>query len=306
MSTDQASTLRRIANGADAGDELNQETSRRQRNAPASRTIAVTSGKGGVGKTNFSVNIALELAALGRRVSLLDADLGLANSDVLLGVNPQYHLGHLISGQRTLDEILITSTRGLRLIPGGSGIEELANLTQSQYKNLIAELRAIEQKTDIMLIDTASGIANNVIGVLRAASEVVIVTTPYPTAIVDAYATIKVLHQRAAEKRIRVVVNDVAFYGDADKTFDQINTAAQLFLKHPLEFLGAIPHDEELAEAVRRQQPVVECAPEAAASRALRLIAKRLEQTPQTPPHHDSTDSFWDLLAESSPFNYEN
>ncbi|MFN0087981.1 MAG: MinD/ParA family protein [Blastocatellia bacterium] len=265
---DQASTLRLMAaiNGGQPDIAAR----------PRMRTLAVTSGKGGVGKSNLSVNVALELAALGRRVSLFDADLALANDDVLLGLNPRYHLGHFLAGKRTLNEVVIEVDEGLRLIPGGSGGEELANLTQVQTARIMEEIQALE--ADCMIIDTAAGIAENVTGVLRAADEIIVITTPDPTSIVDSYAMIKALHQQAPSKPLSIVVNDVVGVGDADRIFAHLQTTATRFLNCRLAHLGTIPRDAELAEAVREQVPVVRYAPNSPASRALRLIARQLDR----------------------------
>lgn len=299
---DQATTLRHLSipvAAAAAGVVLAQGS-----DAPArrtrTRTIAVTGGKGGVGKSNVAVNIALELAAAGWRVSLLDADLALANMDVLLGVNPQYHLGHVLTGERTLAEVVVETTNGVRLIPGGSGFEELANLSPSQQQRLIAELSAMEAESDFMIIDTAAGIGANVTSILRAASEVIIVTTPDPTAVIDAYATIKVLHRHSPTKPVWIIVNDVVGIGDAAQIFGQISGAATRFLQHPLEHIGTIPRDGELAEAVRRQIPVVVYAPQTPASRSLRLIAKQLDQVHRSSVNPaDGPQPFWHLFIHS-------
>jgi flagellar biosynthesis protein FlhG len=300
---DQATTLRQMATlesavstAATRNDRVNNSVS----DASHARTIAITGGKGGVGKSNVAVNVALELASAGWRVTLLDADLALANADVLLGVNPQYHLGHVLSGERMLYEVIIETDNGVRLIPGGSGIEELANLSRAQQRRLIAELSAMEDDSDFLIVDTPAGIAHNVTSVLQAASEVIVVTTPDPTAIVDAYATIKVLHRQSPTKPISLIVNDVVGIGDAEQTFSQINAAAKRFLQHPIEHLGTIPRDAELAEAVRRQVPVVYYAPQTPASRSLRLIAKRLDQRRRA--SLDTTKgshSFWSQLAQA-------
>lgn len=299
---DQATTLRHLA----TPDPTVSSASRpigEGNNAPAApdrrtRTIAITGGKGGVGKSNVAVNLALELATAGWRVSLLDADLALANADVLLGVNPQYHLGHVLAGERTLDEVII-ETNGVRLIPGGSGVEELASLSAAQQQRLVAELTAMEADSDFMIIDTAAGIGPNVMSVLRAASEVIIVTTPDPTAVVDAYATIKVLHRHSPTKTVWIIVNNVVGIGDAAQIFGQIHAAAKRFLQHPLEHLGTIPRDAELGEAVRRQLPVVEFAPQAPASRSFRLIAKQLDQLHRSSINPASApQSFWHLLSQ--------
>jgi flagellar biosynthesis protein FlhG len=294
---DQATTLRDLATAPASASTLAQDDpSKRPAGAGHARSIAITSGKGGVGKSNVAVNVALELAGAGLRVSLLDADLALANADVLLGLNPKYHLGHVFAGQRTLAEVIVETTEGLRLIPGGSGIEGLANLSEAQQRRFIAELSAMEDESDFLIIDTPAGIAYNVTTVLHAASEVIIVTTPDPTAVVDAYATLKVLHRAQPAKKVWLIVNDVVGIGDAEQTFTQIQAAAKRFLQHPLEHLGTIPRDAELAEAVRRQIPVVYYAPQSPASRSLRLIAKRLGEAHRSAPNVDET-SFWELLT---------
>lgn len=265
------------------------------------RTIAITSGKGGVGKSNVAVNLSLELSALGRSVTLLDADLALANADVLLGLNPQYHLGHVLDGQLPLNEVVI-KYGALRLLPGGSGLEELTNLSREQHTRFVKELRAMEDESDFLMIDTAAGIAGNVTGILRAASEIIIVTTPDPTAVVDAYAMIKVLHHHSPLKPIRVIVNDVVGIGDAEQVFEQIRRAVVRFLNHDISLLGTIPRDAELAEAVREQQPVTQYAPNAPASRAIRVIAKELhtEQYPSTKTSTQTDTSFWTSLRETN------
>jgi flagellar biosynthesis protein FlhG len=296
---DQATTLRNLA--AAESNRWSAAGMTKEIHSPrhgSTRTIAVTGGKGGVGKSNVAVNLALELAALGWRVSLLDADLALANTDVLLGVNPQHHLGHVLTGERSLDEIIIETINGVRLIPGGSGVEELANLSKTQQQRLIAELSAMEAASDFMIIDTAAGIGHNVMSILRAAAEVIVVTTPDPTAVVDAYATIKVLHQHAPNKPMHIVVNNVVGIGDAEEIFGQIQNAATRFLKHPLDHLGTIPRDEQLVEAVRRQIPVVEYSPETRASRSLRLIAKQLDQSQRQANADSTAHCFWQSLSE--------
>lgn len=300
---DQATTLRTIARtpefaAATRPALFTEEDFLTGAPAKPARTIAIASGKGGVGKSNIAVNVSIELAALNRRVSLLDADLALANADVLLGLNPRYHLGHVLDGQKALSEVVIDTRRGFRLIPGGSGVEELANLTLKNHRQLIAELHAMECASDYMLIDSPAGIAHNVTGVLSAAHEVVIVTTPDPTAVVDAYATIKVLHGIAPRKPVSLIVNDVVGIGDADTVFSQLRNAAKTFLHHEIEFLGSVPRDAELAEAVREQVPVVEYAPTTPAARALRLIAKHLDRGSQQ-AHEHSPRSFWSALSGS-------
>lgn len=295
---DQATTLRNIAT-LPMTDSVIAKDNKFNGSAMQARTIAITGGKGGVGKSNIAVNLSLELAALGRKVSLLDADLGLANADVLLGFNPQYHLGHVLTGQHQLSEIVLEHESGVRLIPGGSGIEHLANLSQTAHTRCVAELRAMEVRSDFMIVDTAAGIAGNVTGVLKAATEVVVVTTTEPTSVVDAYATIKVLHHHAPQKPIWVLVNNAIGTGDAQQVFSHLFSASQRFLSHYIEHLGTIPHDSELEAAVRERVPVVEFAPNSSSSRAFRVIAKILDQhKPAISPNSIQKRSFWENLTD--------
>jgi flagellar biosynthesis protein FlhG len=260
------------------------------------RTIAITSGKGGVGKTNFVVNVGLELSKMGRWVTIFDADLALANADMLFGVTPSYHIGHVLSGKCSLNDAVLEVAPGLRLIPGSSGIEELANLSLAEHMQLVAELETMEKGCHYMFIDTPAGIADNVMGIACAASEVIIVTMPEPTAIVDAYATIKTIHKYSPTKPIWVIVNSVVGIGEGDEVFAQLNTTVNRFLNHPIEYLGMIPRDTELAAAVRQQKPIIEYAPNRPASRSLRLIAKQLDQ--KRPNGSKTAGSFWRSLTE--------
>lgn len=292
---DQATTLRRMAANPATSFRARPNETTREASSRCARAVAVSGGKGGVGKTNVAVNLALALAARGRRVSLLDADLGLANADVLLGLNPRYNLGHVLAGQRRLEEVVVETEWGVRLLPGGSGIEEMANLGRSEHRRIAAELQAVEEASDFLVIDTAAGIAGNVTGVLEAASEVIVVTTPEPTSVVDAYALIKILHRNTPGKKVRVIVNNAVGVGDAEHTFTQLNSAAGRFLGRPVEHLGTIPRDPSLAEAVRERIPVLAYAPDAPASRALRLIAKFMEIGGGPAP----AGSFWKQLFDS-------
>lgn len=264
-------------------------------------SIAISGGKGGVGKSNLAVNLAIELGALGNEVTLLDADLGLANADLLCGVTPKHHLGHVIAGWKELDEIAIHLSANVRLLPGGSGVRKLANISIEDDSNVLEKLRKMEQDLDYLLIDTAAGVGDNVMGVLSAADEVIIVATPDPTSIVDAYATIKVILQETETKPISVVVNNVVGVGDAESVFLQIEQVVKKFLNRRVRFLGMVPHDDQLAEAVRDQTPVVRFAPQSPASRAIRLIAKQIcNRSPQDLlTTSEQTQSFWNRLTQS-------
>lgn len=302
---DQASTLRLMTSNATlpfsipTANQMNSELSTLPKTEKM-RCLAITGGKGGVGKSNLAVNLALELGNLGKRVSLLDADFGLANADLLCGISPQYHLGHFISGAKTLEEITVQLSDKVSLIPGGSGVEELSDFSVNSHSNLFKNLRNMEDSLDYMLIDTAAGIAKNVSGILRASAEVVIVATPDPTSVVDAYATIKTILRQSPNKPISVVVNNVSRLGDAEQVFQQLNSASMRFLNHQVEFLGMIPHDPQLSEAVRSQTPIVEYNSQSPASRAIRLIAKQLHnQIQQGFAFPIQTQSFWDTLTNN-------
>ncbi len=277
------------------------ETESTQENVAASRLrcLAITGGKGGVGKSNLAVNLSLGLGALNKQVNLLDADFGLANADLLCGVSPSYHLGHVIAGHKEIEEILVDLSPNVRLIPGGSGIEELANVSLKTNTMIFKKLRKLEENLDFMVIDTAAGVAENVMGVLIAAEEVIIVATPEPTSVVDAYATIKTLLKYAPEKQVSIVVNNVVGVGDAEQVYQQINSAVKRFLGRGVEFLGMIPRDAQVVEAIRQQVPVVQYAPTSPASRAIHLIAKQLyRQTQQREAFPTQLQSFWHVLSE--------
>lgn len=263
-----------------------------------SHVIAITSGKGGVGKTNFAVNTALELGLQGLSVALMDADLALANADLLLGVKPTYNLSHVVSEERRLKEIFFPVAPNVNLIPASSGLEQLARLSQAKRNQLVNDLKEIENKTNFILIDTPAGIGSNVINFLCAASDVVVITMPEPTAIIDAYATIKVLHKYSPNKRIWIVVNNVSHFQEAEQVFEQLAKTAAYFLKHKIEYLGAIPIDPELLKAIREQTPVVEYSPNAPSSRSFRVIARRLYLA--LGANSKNPSSLWRSLTEPS------
>jgi flagellar biosynthesis protein FlhG len=286
---DQAATLRTIVSRG-AGNNLGQQS------PGLRRSLAITGGKGGVGKSNLALNLALELGHLGKSVALIDADFGLANVDLLCGVLPQFHLGHVIAGMKQLDEIAIPLSANVDLIPGGSGIEELANFSLTSRPHIFAQMREMEDTLDFMLVDSAAGIAENVSSVVAAASEVIIVVTPEPTSIVDAYATIKVILRHSPGKPISVVVNNVKGVGDAEHVFQSIDAAVRSFLDHHVDFLGMIPHDAQVQDAIREQTPVVHAAPDCPASRAIRLIAKQLSKETG---RDAQVGSFWEALSKN-------
>ncbi len=262
------------------------------------RCLAISGGKGGVGKSTLTLNLALELGKLGNQVSLLDADFGLANVDLLCGVNPKFHLGHVISGARRLEDVEISLSESVKLIPGGSAVEELINYQLNNNSPFFDQLQALDERSDFLLIDTAAGVADNVLGVLISAAEVIIVVTPEPTSIIDAYATIKILLRHCPNKPISVVVNNAVGVGDSEQVFQQVSTAVKGFLNYELRILGMVPHDSQLPTAIRERVPITRYAPHSPSSRAIRLIAKLLHS--QTEQGYDiplQTESFWNILS---------
>ena len=240
------------------------------------RVLAVTSGKGGVGKTNFSTNLALTLAQQGQRVIVLDADLGLANLHVVLGVTPRYHLEHVLQGERTLEETLFTGPCGIQIIGGASGLSEIANLDGRQRDYFIESLQRLDTLADVIIIDTGAGLSHTVMAFLHAAEEILIVTTPEPTAITDAYATIKVVTGENPDAKLRLIVNMAQSAEEAQAVATRLDRIARQFLHIGLEFAGFIPHDPAVRAAVRAQKPFVLTHPNAPASRSIALIAKHL------------------------------
>ncbi|HEY3374509.1 MAG TPA: MinD/ParA family protein [Candidatus Aquicultor sp.] len=243
------------------------------------RVIAVSSGKGGVGKSNLVANLGIALAMRGRKTLILDADLGLANIDVIFGINPKFNLKHLVDGEKSLSEIVINGPHSLKIVPGGSGMPELADMGKERQQNLIDSFVELERDSDITLIDTGAGISNDVISFILAAREAIIITTPEPTAITDAYGLIKVLTQRDMDVDIKLVVNMTSTEKEGRDIADRIVMAAKQFLNKRVETLGYIVSDIAVNSAVRKQQPFILEFPGARASKCIRQIAATLDQT---------------------------
>lgn len=296
---DQALTLRRLANG----------TRQRQQHAlrpdqPAStrtgvRVLSVTSGKGGVGKSHLVVNLAYALQSLGARVMLLDADLGLANVDVLLGLTPRFTIQHVLEGQKTLNDILITGPAGMLILPASSGVQEMAELRDSQRLQLLTALETLEQDIDFLLIDTGAGIAANVMYFNVAAQDIVVVVTPEPTSITDAYALMKVLYTKYDEKHFKVIMNAVANAAEAKEAFRRLNLVTERFLNISIDYLGCIPHDPSFSQAVRQQKALMEVYPSSAAAQAFRALAQHVLATPDTASPKGGIQFFWQRLLTS-------
>ncbi len=265
---DQAEGLRAII-------KASQPTSR-----PLSRVITVTSGKGGVGKSNTSINLAINLRKMGQRVIILDADFGLANIEIMFGTVPKHNLCDLIYQGKNIKEIITWGAGDVGFISGGSGIVGLANLSRDYLTYIIQNLAQLDSIADVIIIDTAAGIADAVLEFLVASSEILLVTTPEPTSITDAYSLLKALQQHPRfleeECKIEVIANRVNTIEDGQALFNKLNTVVNRYLKLPIAYLGAIPQDPQLADAVMKQMPVTISSPTAKSARAYERLAARL------------------------------
>ena len=243
------------------------------------RVIAITSGKGGVGKTNIVANMGYALGKLGKRVLVFDADLGLGNLDVLLGLTPRYNLSHVIDGTKRLPEIIVNGPGNLKILPASSGIHEMTKLTSVQKLEIFNELNALLSRYDIVLIDTAAGISSNVLYFNASANEIMVVVTPEPTSITDAYALMKVLSVKYQEKHFRLLVNMAKSVKEADDVSRQLCLVADRFLDVSIDYFGSVLADDNVKSGVRKQKVVTEMAPMCQASRNFAQLAHKLNQS---------------------------
>jgi len=268
--------------------------------AKCPRVISITSGKGGVGKTNVVANLAFAFTRMGRRVLVLDADLGLANIDVLLGLTPQYTIEHFLNGEKSLSEILIKGPGGMSIMPASSGVYELVDLDENQKLFLLNEVDLIADQIDLLLIDTGAGISSNVLYFNMAAQESIVIATPDPTSITDAYALIKVLSTQFNKKDFMILINLVNSGQEAKEVFEKISRAADRFLESlSIDYLGFLPYDEKLLFAVRNQRPVLEIYPKAPSSRGFVELAKIISERPLRDKGIGSVQFFWKQLLQS-------
>lgn len=252
----------------------------RIREPDAVRVLAVASGKGGVGKSNLSVNLANLFAKSNKSVVLMDADLGLANIDLLLGIRPLYDLQHVISGERSLEEIMVQAGEGVSIIPAASGVQRMADLTSAEHAGLIRAFSELTVPVDVLIIDTAAGICDSVISFSHAAQEVIVVVCDEPASITDAYALIKVLNRDNGVNRFQIVTNMVKNASQGLGLYEKLATVADQYLNCSLGYLGHVPLDENLRLAVRRQRPVVQEFPQSKSALAMKQIADRIESLP--------------------------
>ncbi|MCX7724511.1 MAG: MinD/ParA family protein [Thermodesulfovibrio sp.] len=239
------------------------------------RVVSVSSGKGGVGKTNFVTNIALIFRTMQKKVLLMDADVGLSNIDIMFGIAPKFNIKHLLSGEKSIKDIIIRTSEGIDIIPASSGIRELTHLSSFQKMKIIEELESLDNDYDIFLIDTGAGISDNVIFFCSAAHDNIVIVTPEPTSIADAYALIKVLYREHGERNFRIVVNNTRNHKEAKETFKKLSIVAERFLGITLDWLGELPYDEKIKEAIIAQKPYITLYPTSDFSKKLTEIAKQ-------------------------------
>jgi len=287
---DQAATLRSLNGETGPADATTHPRT--------TRVFSITSGKGGVGKTAVTANLAVAMAQLGKRVLILDADLGLANVDVMLGLAPHFNLNHFFIGEQTLEAILVEGPSGIKILPAGSGVQTFTRLDSQQKLRLLEALDAMHNDFDVVLIDTEAGISENVTYFNTAAQEIIVVTTPEPTAITDAYALMKVLSTHYHEKHFNLLVNLVQSEEEALDVFRKLTMVANRYLDISIDYLGSLPTDRMMIDAIRRQQPVVSLHPTSKLAVAFAGLGRLIAQDPTHLEPKGSVQFFWKRLLD--------
>jgi len=277
---DQAATLKQIA-----GDKKAKPAGRTRKKTSGHGSnpsvISITSGKGGVGKTNIAANLAYVLAKMKKRTLIFDADCGLANIDLILGLTPAYNLYHVLKGEKTLRETIIDGPGGIKILPASSGIQEMATLSMEQKLLLQDEFKALQSPPDFLLIDTSAGITENVMYFNMVATQIIVVVTPEPTSLTDAYALIKILFRQHAKKRFSLLVNMVKSQDEAKEVYLRLAQATNHFLNLAIEHMGHVLYDENMPKAVKQQRLLAEIHPASPSVQCLWNVAEKLCQPSQ-------------------------
>lgn len=264
----------------DQAEQLRKRVSQQIQHSGSTRVIAVTSGKGGVGKTSFSVNLAIQLSKRGKRVVIIDADFGLANVEIMLGIRPQYNMADLIYHEMNVDDIITKGPLDIGFISGGSGVQDMVNLDKEQVKILIPKLVRLDSLADVIIIDTGAGISDAVLEFVLSSPEVIIVATPEPTSITDAYSLLKTVNRSkdfmVEEKKIQIVSNRVGSREEGKEIYDKLNIVSTKFLNIHLEYLGAIMQDSNASKAIIEQKPVSLAFPNSISTRCYQEIGNKL------------------------------
>lgn len=263
------------------------------------KVIAVTGGKGGVGKTNVTLNLAMAMAQMGKKVLVLDADLGLANCDVMLGLRVERNLSHVLSGEAELDDILIEGPFGIRIVPATSGTQSMTELSPAEHAGLIRAFSELRQSFDVLLVDTAAGISDMVLSFSRASQDVLVVVCDEPSSITDAYALMKVLSREHAVRKFKIVANMVRSLKEGQELFAKLSRVADRFLDVTLELVATIPFDENVRKAARKQKAFVEAFPKTPASLAVKTLATRAVQWPVPPSASGHLEFFLEQLVQT-------
>ncbi|WP_086931372.1 MinD/ParA family ATP-binding protein [Agarilytica rhodophyticola] len=264
------------------------------------KVIAVTGGKGGVGKTNLSVNLSIALAQLRRRVVLMDADLGLANVDVLLGLQAQHTIADVLDGSHSLRDVMINGPGGIKVVPASSGIQQMASLTPQEHAALIHAFSELSDQLDALIIDTAAGISDTVVSFVSAAQEVIVVVCDEPSSITDAYALIKLLNAEYDIFRFRVVANMTRSNQEGINLFSKLNTVCERFIDASLQYMGNIPFDENVRKAIQKRQPIIQFAPRSKAASAIKTLAQKVDDWPVQTLPRGHLEFFIERLLQTS------
>ena len=296
---DQAASLREKKH-MESNMPLNKTMDGKISNNSKMRVLSVTSGKGGVGKTNFVTNLAYVLSKFGKNVYIFDADIGLANIDVLLGLTPEYNLQHVLNGEKSINEIIVNGPGNIKIFPASSGIQELSELNDEQKIHLLSEFGSLKDEIDFMFIDTGAGISSNVMYFNMAAREKIVIVTPEPTSITDAYAIMKVMSKKYSIDRFKLVANQVKNEAEADELYANLNSVAERFLDVTIDFTGYICMDNNIVKSVRKQQLVTELYPESPSSLCFVRLAKAILENAPEDSISGNIEFFWNNLLDVS------